>query len=141
VVLYTTPQFGEDAPMFQVVWRDERGWYTKECCDGGGGSLVSADGLDSIAVFSMPHTPDVRMLIVRTLTTEIAEVEATFDTGPTSRTAATNGLFLLTAEDALNICEMRLLDHEGTVIRRTHLWGRIVDEPDRDAAPVCQPYE
>lgn len=141
IVLYTTPQFGEDVPMFQVAWRDERGWFTNECCDGGGGSLVSADGLDGIAVFSMLHTPDVHVLIVRALTPEVAQVEATFNTGETSRAPATNGLFVLAAEDALNICEMRLLDPNGTVLRRTHLWGQIVDEPDRTAAPVCQPYE
>ncbi len=102
---------------------------------------MSADGLNGIAEFNMSHTSEVHVLIVRAQSPDIAMVEATFDTGTTIRTTATNGLFVLAAEQAFNVCEMRSIDHEGTVIRRTHLWGNIVDELDRTGAPVCEADE
>ncbi len=42
LVMYTTPQFGSDAPMFQVAWHDAQGWHTNDCCDGGGRKLIDS---------------------------------------------------------------------------------------------------
>jgi hypothetical protein len=97
--------------------------------------------LEGIAEFNFRHTSEVSVLIGRTLTPEIVAVEATFDAGQTVRDRVDKGVFALAAEDAFNVCEMRLLDTKGSVIGRTQLMGRIVDEPDRDGAPVCKPYE
>jgi hypothetical protein len=142
IVIYTLAG-KKDVLYYHEVIRDGARWYSKAGAgnSGGTGLMTIQDDPKPLVSYRASLLGMRQILLGRALDPRVAYVEATFDTGDVRKDAIVDGIYALVGpEEATNICEMRVYDAQGVMLRRAHLLGRIANEPDLTAPASCQIY-
>ena len=104
---------------YEIVHRNQTGWYTKECCDGGGGSLLKMTGLGDFVRVTTSKSLEPMFVYGRTLSPDVATVEVEFDTGETISDQPTDGFFFVLSDKGRNVCTIQLHSAQYTLLAET----------------------
>jgi hypothetical protein len=135
--LYQKP--GDTSAMtFQIAWRNEDGWYTNQCCDGGAASFTNCcvDPQPWIH-FGSEHVANKQIVFGRRVDPRVYSVSVIFDNGVVGRDIVKDDVSVTYTQGAMSVCAIKVYAEDGTLLRHADSIGRPLPEFNSDQKPSC----